>query len=128
MVALLKYTFSKLYFFYGEILGIKQNVFIYPSIAIGFFLAFNLLTILSVILLLFSAPFLGMLYPVVGVGIILIAIFYTSLGGHYKKILEEVNSYGDCKRSKLKLSSIIYAVVSITMFFWVYWLYYQDLV
>jgi len=85
------------------------------------------LAVLSIILLVFNVGFFGMLYPSVGVGIILATILYISIGSRYKTILKDVEDYGSGKRSKLKLKSIVYASVSIILFSWVYWLYYQGL-
>jgi len=128
MIQLLKYSFSRLYFFYGQVLSIKHNVFLYPSIVIGVLLAFNILVILSIILLIFNIGFFGMLYPAVGVGVILATILYISMGSRYKVMLKDVEGYGGDKRSKLKRKSIVYASVSIILFSWVYWLYYQGLI
>lgn len=128
MIRILKYSFSRSYFCYSEILGIKRNVFLYPSIVIGFLLAFNVLTILSLILMIFGIGFISILYPFVGIGVILTTILYIGIGSHYKIILKDVEIYGSEKRSKLNLYSVIYALISIFLFIWVYRLYYQDLV
>lgn len=121
MIQLIKYIFSRLYYFYDKVLGIRHNTFLYPSVLMGFLLAFNVLVVLSFILQIFDTSFFGIL-PTIRVGVVLSVLFYMKMGSHYKSILKEVESYENSKRSKLRISSIIYTSVSMLLFFGFYWL------
>lgn len=119
MIQLLKYSFSRLYFFYRYILGIRQNTFLYPSVVIGFLLAFNILVIVSIPFLIVNSTFFNLMYPFGGVVIILVTMLYIIAGSRYKKILTDVEGYDADTLYKLKHSSIIYAAISIILFIWV---------
>lgn len=117
MIQVLKYLFCKLYFFYGKVLGIKYNTFLYPSAGIGFILAFNWVAIITLFLFYIdvSVDELINYWAVGGVVVICAMVVYMWIGGRYKKILKEVEHYSKSQKEKLKRNGVIYISVSIIL-------------
>lgn len=114
MNQLLKYSFSKMYFFYRDVLCISHNTYLYPSAITGFLLAFNVLAALSGLLMIldYSVSFYQ-LYSIGGVLIVFLTIIYIRIGRHYKKIIKDVQGYTEVTLNRLKINIIIYTATSL---------------
>lgn len=121
MTRIIKYIFSRVYFFYKGTLGIKHNAYIYPSIFIGFILAFNFVALLYVPLLIVNVNNVSiqLIFILCGLITIFLTMVYIRAGERYKRILNDVEGYADNIKKRLKFKSIVYFAISIVIFIWV---------
>ena len=125
-MSLFKFIFAYIASYYKRKVNKQTDRVFYVNTALAFLLAFNVLTVLSIVLLIMGVPFMGAMYPFVGGGMIsvMLIVFYSSNINH-EQMLNEFNALSRPKFKKLEKQAVVYLLFTIISFFITYYLYYN---
>jgi hypothetical protein len=121
MVQLLKFIFSGIYNSYKNSSGAKAERVNFASALVGFLLAFNVVSIFCIPLILLDSKSLLTVFIFSGAVTGLTVVGYLRTGGRHTRVLNEAEDYTVENKKKLKRNSIIYVIISVTLFVWVWY-------
>jgi len=120
-----KYLYYSFYEFYGKYSPKGPFTHLSPSITLSFLISFNVLTLLSLVLLLADAEFNANLFPGLGLFVLFASMFL--LKRKEPEIVADLRNRSKQEKSKLRVWSITYVVITMVMFIVAYRAYYSSI-
>ncbi len=119
MVVLYKYIFASTYFWTKDMLKSGNRAFMNSSMVVALLIIFNavvVLNILSILVYNTSITLIINYYVFGGISFVILTLLFLRRDDRYKNILEEVESYSEKRKKKLKFASISYSTISAMLY------------
>lgn len=117
MLQLFKYTFSRIYFFYRDVLHVRTKIHYYTSFVLALLIFANVFVLLNIFTLLFSGQasfdYTSPYYILIGNGLVFSILIIASVKQRYVTVLKEIQALPSVDKKRLSMISNVYVVMSL---------------
>lgn len=117
MLRLFKYIFSRIYFFYQDVLHVRTKIHYYTSFVLSLLIFANVFVLLNIFTLLFfgqaSFNYTSPYYILIGNGLMFSILIIASVKRRYVAVLKEIQVLPNDDRKRLTIISNAYIALSI---------------
>lgn len=117
MLQLFKFTFSRIYRFYVDVLHVRKQIHFYASFVLALLIFANVFVIVNIYTLLFSGKasfdYTSPYYILIGNGLVISILIIMSVRHRYIAILKEIQALPVEDRKRLTIMSNAYIAISL---------------
>ena len=116
MIQLFKYIFSRIYFFYRDVLHVRIKTHYYTSFVLALLIFANVFVLLNIFILLFSGQafdYTSPYYILIGNVLVFSILIMASVKRRYVIVLKEIQALPNTDKKRLAVISNTYIALSV---------------